>query len=163
MDEQLQKLVAELRQESCPPAVLERVSRRIAAEQAQARARSGSNRNFVWSLTNWWSRFRRQSPALAFAACAVLIILGVLGGRLALLPRGQQTHSAVQLAPQVDPAILAAADRALVARQAGAALVLVGQAFLHAAAHSEKTLLQEALPPLRQSLQTAQEKVTNRL
>ena len=52
-------------------------------------------------------------------------------------------------------------ERALVAKQAQAALVLVGSELLDASAHSEKIISDRAVPPLRNSIETAKNKLTH--
>jgi hypothetical protein len=53
------------------------------------------------------------------------------------------------------------AARTRVIQQTYGALAFIGQTLLEAAAHTENALLEEAVPPLRNSLETAKNKVTN--
>lgn len=53
------------------------------------------------------------------------------------------------------------AERALVANQAEQALALVGSELLHVGAHSEKIISDRAVPPLRNSIETAKNKITH--
>jgi hypothetical protein len=52
-----------------------------------------------------------------------------------------------------------AQSRILVARQAATALDLIGAALLDAGAHSETAISNRAIPPLRNGLQTAKNKI----
>ena len=54
-----------------------------------------------------------------------------------------------------------AIDRAQVARQAEGSLAYIGQVMVHAGAHSERVILNDAVPQLRNSLETAKNKIMN--
>ena len=124
MDEKLQRLVRELRRETCPPRVLDEVARRIAAE------------------TRPPARFR-----YALAGAAGLVLLACLA--IWRWPAGgADGHFAGR--PQ---------EARRVADQAEGALACIGEVLREASAHSERILLKGAVPPLRNSLETAKNKI----
>jgi hypothetical protein len=131
MDDQLQRLARELRDETCPRAVLDKVAERIARD----RAASGRSR---YRLTR---------------AIASLLLIGAI--TIWQWQARREGHLAT-----VALAAKAEADRALVIQQIRGALVYVGQVLLEAAVHSEEIILNEAVPPLRNGFQTAKDKVT---
>ena len=61
--------------------------------------------------------------------------------------------------PQAALAVAPKPDAAQVANQAEDALVLVGSELLDAGAHSEKIISDRAVPPLRNSIETAKNKI----
>jgi anti-sigma factor RsiW len=60
---------------------------------------------------------------------------------------------------QAELAELALRDRVQIARQAEDALGLIGSVLVKTGAHSEKVIYDRAVPPLRNSLQTANNKI----
>jgi hypothetical protein len=56
-----------------------------------------------------------------------------------------------------------ALNRAQVARQAEGALGLMGSILIKASAQSEKAILKGTVPPLRNGLETAKNKIINRI
>jgi hypothetical protein len=133
MDENLPRLGRELRKETCPQRVLDEVARRIAAQATAP------------------SRFRSAVPALA-VGLALLCVLAVwrwsAGGKV---ERGPKLAA--------NPAL----DHARIAEQAEGALGFIGSILLDAGAHSETVISKRAIPPLRNSLETARNKIVNRL
>jgi hypothetical protein len=135
MDHQLQTLVRELRNQSCPPEVMERVIRRIARDHQKSR---DSARIWKW--------------ALAFTV--LLVVLGTWQwGQSGL--RAQRR--AAELAAKVH------ADRARVAQQTAGALGYIGQVLLQTAAHTQNSISKKAVPPLRDGLQTTRNKIIDRI
>jgi hypothetical protein len=132
MDQELQKLIRQLQHEKCPPAVLERVSERIAREKAPAR----SWRDFV----GW--------------AVLIAAIFGAVPFWHRLARREAQRVAAEEVA-----AAQARANRALVVQQTQQAFGYIGQAVIRAAAHTENALSKEAVPPLRNGFETIKNKV----
>jgi len=133
MHEDLQQLARELKKETCPQRVLDEVARRISAQATQP------------------NRFR-YGIAAALAASVVLCGLSLLRW-----PRGGGFPRASEVAPKE------IIDRALVVRQAEGTLAYIGQVMVHASAHSEKVILNDAVPPLRDSLETAKNKIVIRI
>ncbi len=128
MDDQLQRLVRELRSESCPPQVMDRVAQRIAREK-------GLRLRHAW---RW--------------AVALMILLVALGAWQKQAGRNAQRKAAVL-------EVKARADRARVAEQTAGALGYIGQALLEVAAQSQDSILKEAVPPLREGLETTKNKM----
>jgi hypothetical protein len=139
MDEQLQRLVRHLREESCPPEVMERVARRIAQEKASARR--------FWPRWGW-----------AVACVVLLVTLGAWQWQSAL--DAQRRVAELEAREHADRA---RADRVRVAEQTAGALAYIGQALREAAAHSQDSILKKAVPPLRDGLQTTKNKVMDRI
>lgn len=129
MDEDLQRLARELRQETCPQRVLDEVARRLSA---QAR------------------RPRRWGYALAGAAAGLALLCGVALWRR---PAGGDTQR------HADRALSGRMDSAQIAEQAEGALGYIGQILLEAGSHSEGVILKGAVPPLRSSLETVKNKI----
>ena len=129
MDDPLQRLVSELQRESCPPEVMERVARGV-AKQKGARFRYG----WAWGI----------------AFLTVLIALGAWQQRRS----GREAEKeAVKLEAQLR------SDRTRIAEETAGALGYVGQVLLEVAAQSQDSILKEAVPPLRDSLETTKNKV----
>ena len=132
MQEGLPGLASELRKETCPRRVLDAAARRIAAETPPPR------------------RLRYALPA-AFVGlallCGVIVRWRTAGGNSGRQPSlaEQQAHS-----------------RAHVARQAEGALGFIGKVLLDAGAHSESVISARAIPPLRNGLETARNKIIHR-
>jgi len=142
MHEDLQQLARELRKETCPPRVLDEVARRISAQAPPP------------------SPFRY---GIAAALAALVVLCGIALWRW---PRGEGAPRASEVAQK--EALLRqkhyggqAIDRAQIARQAEGTLAYIGQVMVHASAHSERVILNEAVPPLRNSLETAKNKIMN--
>ena len=133
MHEDLQQLTRELRKETCPQRVLDEVARRI-SEQAPPP-----------------KRFRYGFAA----ALAVAIVL--CGFALWRWPSREGSAPAPQVA-QTD-----AIDRAQVARQVEGTFAYIGQVMVDASAHSQRVILNDAVPQLRNSFETAKDKIMNRI
>ena len=133
MEQELQKLIRQLQNEKCPPAVLDRVAERISRDKTPARP---------------WRSFL---PWAIVTACLV--------GAAAVWQWNVRREA--QLLAAEAAAIQARANRALVAAQTEEAFGYIGQALIRAAAHTENALLREAAPPLRNSFETVKNKVTN--
>jgi hypothetical protein len=133
MHEDLQQLARELRRETCPQRVLDEVARRISAQAPQP------------------NRFRY---GIAAALVASVVLCGIA---LLRWPYGGSSPRASEVAQKE------IIDRALVARQAEGTLAYIGQVMVHASAHSEKVILNDAVPPLRDSLETAKNKIVIRI
>jgi hypothetical protein len=125
MDDQLQRLVRELRRESCPPEVIDRVAQRITREKGGA---------------------RRLRSAWAWGVALLALLVGF----------GTWQRQAVRKEK-------ARGDRMRIAEQTAGALGYVGQVLLEVAAQSQDSILKEAVPPLRDGLQTTKNKVINRI
>ena len=132
MDQELQNLIRQLQDEKCPPPVLDRVAQRISREETPA-------------------RFLRSSLAWAVSIACLL-------GAVALWQ--WQARREAQLAAAELAATDARANRALVVQQTQEAFGYIGQALIRAAAHTENTLLREAVPPLRNGFEIVKNKVT---
>ena len=129
MQEDLSGLASELRKETCPRRVIDGAWRRIAAETPVPR------------------RLRYAIPAaLATAAllCGLLVWSRLADGNAGRQPQltEQQAHGRMQAA-----------------RQAETALGLIGTVLLDAGAHSETVICDRAIPPLRNGLETAKNKI----
>ena len=133
MDQELQKLIAQLQDVKCPSTLLDRVTQRIAREKTPTRLRL---------------------PSIAWAVS----IAALLGG-LALWQSLARRES-LRVAAEATTAAEVRANRALVAQQAQDAFGYIGQALLRAAVHTENALLEEAVPPLRNGFEFAKNKVT---
>jgi anti-sigma factor RsiW len=133
MDHELQKLIRQLQDETCPPKVLDQVAQRISREKTTARSLRSS---LAWAVS---------------IAC----LLGAVA-----LWQWQARREAQLLSAQL-AAAQARANRALVVQQTQEAFGYIGQALIRAAVHTENTLLKEAVPPLRNGFETVRNKVTN--
>jgi hypothetical protein len=131
MDENLQLLVRELRQEYCPRRVRDAVSRRISTQEP-------ARRRFGYGLS------------LAATAFAGLCCLAVWEWS-----RLERVH------PQAQSAQQASLDRSLVIEQAENALGFFGGVLLQVEAHSERAIFKKAISPLRNSLETRKDKITH--
>ena len=133
MDQNLPRLVSELRKETCPQRVIDEVGRRIAPQTTSA------------------DPFRHAIPLAA--ACLVL-----LSGLAVWEWAGTGNSERRVKAPKKG-----AIDSAQIAQQAEGALGIIGTVFLDATAHSEKVIFNRAVPPLRNGLETAKKKIINRI
>ena len=131
MDENLKRLVEELRKETCPQRVLDEVARRLP----------------------------QNAPSWFRSAFAVAVVAAILLSGLALwrLPADSITHQKPNAGAPV------AMDSTRAAQQAGVALGCIGAALRDAGTRSEEIILRTAVPPLRNSLQTAQNKLMNHI
>ena len=129
MQEDLPGLTRELRKETCPRRVIDGAWRRIAAETPPPR------------------RLRYAIPAALAGAvllCGLLVRWRPGDGNAGRQPQlaEQQAHGGMQAA-----------------RQAQTALGLIGTVLLDAGAHSETVICDRAIPPLRNGLETAKNKI----
>jgi len=97
------------------------------------------------------ARFRY---AIATALAAAIVLCGIA---LWLWPSGGGSP------PVSEVARTEAIDRALVARQVEGTFAYIGQVMVDASAHSEKVILNDAVPQLRNSFETAKNKIMNRI
>jgi hypothetical protein len=133
MDEDLQQLTGELRKETCPQRVLDEVARRIAAETPQP------------------NRFRY---GIAAALAASVVLCGIV---LLRWPVGQGSRRASKIAQKES------IDRVQVARQVEGTFAYIGQVMVDASAHSQRVILNDAVPQLRNSFETAKDKIMNHI
>ncbi len=133
MDQELQKVIRQLQDEKCPPAVLERLTQRISREKPPTRS--------LRSILAW------------------AVSIGFLLGTVVLL-QWRAHHEAERAAAEI-AAAQARANRALVVQQTELAFAYIGKAVNRAAAHTENVLLKEAVPPLRNGFETIKNKVNN--
>jgi len=133
MHEDLQELARELRKETCPQRVLDEVARRISAQAPPP------------------SPFRYR---IAAALAASIMLCGIALWRWSV---GGGSPRASEVAQKET------IDRVQVARQAEGTLAYIGQVMVHAGAHSERVILNDAVPQLRNSLETAKNKIINRI
>jgi hypothetical protein len=131
MDENLKRLVEELRHETCPQRVLDEVARRLP----------------------------RNAPSRLRIEFAVAVVAAVVLSLLALwrLPADRMAHEKPNAGSPV------AMNSARAAQQAEVALGYLGAALRDAGARSEEIILKTAVPPLRNSLQTAKNKIINHI
>jgi hypothetical protein len=131
MPEDLSRLARELRKENCPRRVIDEAVRRIAAETPPPG--------------------RRYPIAATLALAGAMLLCGLLvRWRLTSDSAGKQPQWVEQQAQR----------RLQVAREAETALGLIGTVLLDAGAHSETVISDRAIPPLRNGLQTAKNKIT---
>jgi hypothetical protein len=97
----------------------------------------------------------RSIPDRLPAAFKWAIAIVLVGGVLVLWPRASRRET------QLRAAAMTQADRALVIQRTQGALTYIGHALIEAAAHTEDAILNEAMPPLRDGLRTAKDKITN--
>jgi hypothetical protein len=95
---------------------------------------------------------RRFRYAIAAALAASVALCGIALWRW---PGGRGSQRAPEVAQKEG------IDRVLVARQAEGTLAYIGQVMVHAGAHSERVILNDAVPQLRNSLETAKNKIMN--
>ncbi len=133
MHENLQRLTRELRKETCPPRVLDEVARRIAAQSRRP------------------TRFRY---GIAGALAGLMLLCGLAMWHWPFGADGQR---------RLEQAAGTKADNAQITEQVEGALGCIGQVLLAAGSQSEKVILQGAVPPLRNSLETAKNKIVNHI
>lgn len=131
MQEDLSQITNELRNETCPRRVINKVKGQISAQET-----SRGRLRFAMGL----------AMAGVVVACSFTIWL-----------REENENARTKTVLVERPN----ADRALVAHQAETALALVGSELLHAGAHSEKIISDRAVPPLRNSIEIAKNKIIN--
>ena len=131
MDENLPRLVRELRKETCPQRVFTEAARRISAQRPSAK-------RFGYRIT------------IGFAGLALLCCLA-----LWRWPTAPNVPRQVQR--------IAPADRAETARQAATALEFLGSVLVDAGARSQRAIFNEAVPPLRNSIEATKDKTINRI
>jgi len=129
MQEDLPGLARELRKETCPRRVIDEAVRRISAETPPRR------------------RLRFAIPIVLAGLvllCGLLLRWRLAGGNAAHQPQlvEQQAHGRLQ-----------------VARQAETALGLFGAVLWDAGSHSEAVISDRAIPPLRNGLETAKNRI----
>jgi anti-sigma factor RsiW len=133
MQKDLSRLTRELQKETCPCRVLDEVQRRV--------GRRDSSRAWL----------RCAIPA---ATAALMLAVGVLIWRW-------ESEQNARLARE-SPARLAL-DRVRVANQAADALELIGSIAARAGVQSQKAISDRAVPPLRNSLQAAENKIIHHI
>ena len=131
MQEDLPRLARKLRNERCPRRVIDAAVRRIAAETPPP------------------SRLHYAVPATLVLAGVVLLCGLLVRSHLTGDNAGQQRQWVEQQTQR----------RIQVARQAETALGLIGSVLLDAGAQSETVISDRAIPPLRNGLQTAKDKI----
>lgn len=133
MQRHLSQLASELRKETCPQRVLDEVERRISQEKSAP-------------VRLRWAVLWVVAGFVLVACLSVWLWAGKENAR-----RG----AALVEHPKL--------DHAQMARQAENALALVGSELLDASAHSQKIISDRAVPPLRNSIETAKNKMTPRI
>jgi hypothetical protein len=129
MDEDLQQLVHELRQEVCPRRVHDEVARRIISQKP--------------APGRW-----RFTVALATVALVALCCLAIWRW-----PAGGRSAQQAQWAEPPTP------DRTLVVAQAEEVLGFMGSIVIDAGAYSEQIIFKGAVPPLQNHLETTRDKI----
>lgn len=129
MQQDLQRLVRELRNETCPRRVHDAVGRRIPAE----------------SPTPKWLH-----PAIPVAIAGLVVACCISAWRW---QAGENARPQSRLAERTT------LTRIEIANQAESALGLIGSALLNAGTHSEKVISERAVLPLRNSLELTKNKI----
>src|SRR5262245_2438203 len=119
MDEDLQQLARELRKETCPQRVLDEVARRISAQTPPP--------------NHFHYRF-------ATALAASVVLCSIVLWRWPVGRSSQPVTEVVQTKP---------IDRVQVARQVEGTFAYIGQVMVDASAHSQRVILNDAVPQLR--------------
>lgn len=130
MDPNLQKLVSELRKETCPQAVLDRVARRLS------------------TTAHAPNPFRYRLTAVALGL-VVICVVAVWQWKAR-----DDAHERTKLANATR------LESARIARETEWTLGYIGSVLRDASAHSGSVILKGAGPPLRDSLQKAKDKIT---
>jgi len=133
MQPDLSRLIRELKKETCPQRVRDLARERMAV--------------------------KGTSPAPLRFAISVAIACMTLACSLA----AWQWHMDENARRQSRLAELNAIEHARIANQAEGALGLVGSVLLNASVHSEQVISDRAVPPLRSSLETAKNKITEHM
>jgi hypothetical protein len=133
MDENLLGLARELRKETCPQRVLDEVARRICAQVSPR------------------SPLRYGIPV---AVAGAVLLCGLAVWRW-------PTGGSVERHPKL--VAVATLDRAQIAQQAEGALGFIGGILLDATTHSQTVIFNRAVPPLRNSLEIAKNKIIHRI
>jgi anti-sigma factor RsiW len=133
MDENLQRLIQELRTEKCPPRVFESVAKRRARRPAPLRRLRTANAVAV----------------VCIAALLAAILVERRPNRNAVSPtQAFASHRAQQVR---------------VAGEAVAALDYIGNVLLEAGKHTQNILLNETVPPLRSGLEAVGKTIKNKI
>lgn len=143
MDDRLEKLIRELRDEKCPRSVTEQVARRTG---------QGAVADRWWRVTPGWS-------LVGAAGLTALVVAAMLFGPGRVGPDSRQAGDAGRRTG-FHPAAM---DRAMVIEQAQGALVFIGRVLIEAGARTESALTTEAVPPLVEGFRTATTKLTKSL
>ena len=133
MDDRLQRLTRSLRSEKCPPHVVTQVRERIASER---RANSPSLRLPVWA-----------------SGLVVLVAVAVVGFELSRSDKTDSYSPASNTTVEI--------DRKAVAEEVQLSLACIGHVLIEAGNRSGTVIHQKMLPPLLNSLRTAQESIIN--
>jgi len=133
MDQDLQRLTDELRNEKCPQRVIDEVRRRIAR------------------------RPRPHSLGVFKIASVTAVLALVCSLAVWHRPARGPTAHALKQAARTKP------QSAQVARETEDALGYIGVILLDAGTHTRDILLNQAVPPLRNSLTTAKNKLLNHI
>ncbi len=128
MQPDLQRIISELKKETCPQRIRDQVRGRIAARETAA------------------PRLRYAIPAVFVA---IVLVCGLLVGQWRMRENLREQAKLAQLTR----------ERVHVAHQAEEALGLVGSVLIDAGNHSEKIISDRTIPPLRDSLETARNKI----
>jgi hypothetical protein len=131
MDQNLQRLVSELRKETCPQAVLDRVARRLS------------------TTAHAPNRFRY---GLAGVVLGLVLLCGVAVWQW---QARDEAHEQTKLANG------RSLESTRIAKETEWALGYIGSVLRDASSHSGRIVLKEAGPPLRDSLQKAKDKITD--
>jgi len=129
----LQQLARELRKETCPQRVVDEVARRISAQTPPP------------------NRFHYR---IAGGLAALVVLCGFAFWRW---------PSREGSAPAPEVASKEVVDRVQVARQVEGTFAYIGRVMVDASAHSEKVILNDAVPQLRNSFETAKDKLMNHI
>ncbi|HVV71175.1 MAG TPA: hypothetical protein VHI52_06705 [Verrucomicrobiae bacterium] len=132
MDQDLQRLTSQLRQERCPPRVMDAVTQRIRAQRPNRGHRLG---------------------AMALATTALVLISTV----------AVWFRPSPKTPPLVQPPVQANLERTKLAAETEGALGYIGSVLLNASTRTERIVLNQAVPPFRNSLATAREKLLNHI
>ena len=131
MDQNLQRLVSELRKETCPQAVLDRVARRLS------------------TTAHAPNRFRYGLAGVVLG----LVLLCVVA--VWQWQARDEAHEQTKLANG------RSLESTRIAKETEWALGYIGSVLRDASSHSGRIVLKEAGPPLRDSLQKAKDKITD--
>jgi hypothetical protein len=133
MHEDLQQLARELRNQRCPQRVLDEVARRIAEQTPPPNP----------------LRYR-----IGVALAASVVLCSIVLWRWPVGRSSQPTAEVAQTQP---------IDRVQIARQVEGTFAYIGQVMADASAHSQRVILNDAVPQLRNSFETAKDKIMNHI